>query len=191
MNQILEQSEKVKNKAGERKARNLVIAVSLAIPVVVTFLYFMKKLVITDGPLKDFLDQLPLVNASVNGLTAVLLVAGFIAIKNKNIVLHRRIMTLCLLLSVVFLLSYVTYHSTHETTTYGGEGFMRSFYYFILLSHIVLSAVIVPMVLFSYTRAISERFDKHRKLARITLPIWFYVAVTGVLVYLMISPFYV
>jgi putative membrane protein len=186
----MNQSKSIKSEAGERKARNLVIAVSLAIPVVVTFLYFMKKLVITEGPLKDFLDQLPLVNASVNGLTAVLLIAAFVAIKNKNVALHKKLMTICLLLSVVFLLSYVTYHSTHETTVYGGEGGIRTFYYFILLSHIVLSAVIVPMVLFSYTRAISERFDKHRKLARITLPIWFYVAVTGVLVYLMISPYY-
>lgn len=150
----------------------------------------MKKMEIGEGPLRDILNQLPLLNATVNGLTAILLVFGFIAIRKKNIILHKRIMVSCLLLSVVFLLSYVTYHSTHESTTYGGEGFIRKFYYFILISHIILSAVIVPMVLFSYTRALSQRFDKHRRLARITLPLWFYVAITGVLVYFMISPYY-
>lgn len=175
---------------GERQARNLVIAVSLAIPAVVTFLYYMKKLEIGDGPMKELIERLPLANATINGTTAVLLVAGFLAIKSKRIVLHRRIMTASLVLSVMFLLCYVTYHSTHESTPFGGVGTIRSVYYFILTSHIVLSAVIVPMVLFSYTRALSQRFDKHRRLARITLPIWLYVAITGVVVYVMISPYY-
>jgi putative membrane protein len=93
-------------------------------------------------------------------------------------------------LSVAFLVMYVAYHMTAESTKYGGEGIMRLVYFFILITHISLSVIIIPFVLFTYVRALSERFDKHRKLARITYPMWLYVAVTGVIVYLMISPYY-
>jgi putative membrane protein len=115
---------------------------------------------------------------------------ALVAIKNKNVPLHRKLMSTALVLSVLFLLSYVAYHLTTESTKYGGEGFLRSLYYFILISHIVLSAAIVPLVLISYVRALASRFDKHKKIARITMPLWIYVAVTGVLVYVMISPYY-
>jgi putative membrane protein len=112
------------------------------------------------------------------------------AIKNKKIALHRRLMTIAIALSVVFLISYILFHAATEPTKFGGEGAVRSIYYFALLTHIVLSAAVVPLVLISYVRALSERFDKHRKIARITLPIWLYVAFTGVLVYLLIAPYY-
>jgi putative membrane protein len=99
-------------------------------------------------------------------------------------------MTTAIVLSVLFLLSYVTYHAASESTKFGGEGAIKSIYYFILLSHILLAIVIVPLVLISYVRALSEKFDKHRKIARYTLPLWLYVTITGVIVYLMISPYY-
>jgi putative membrane protein len=174
----------------ERKARNFIIVASLAIPLAVAVLYFMPKIEAGDSALRNFLNHLPLLNAVVNGTTAVLLVAALMAIKQKKVVLHRRLMTVCLALSLVFLLSYVTYHATSPSTHYPAEAAGRSLYVFILLTHILISAIIVPLVLVSYSRALAERFDRHRKLARITWPLWFYVAVTGVIVYLMIRPYY-
>ena len=109
---------------------------------------------------------------------------------SSDLRLHKLLMTTAIVLSVVFLVSYILFHAATEPTKFGGEGAIRGFYYFVLISHIVLSAAVVPLVLISYVRALSEHFDKHRKLARITLPIWLYVAFTGVLVYLMIAPYY-
>ncbi|MFN4122115.1 MAG: DUF420 domain-containing protein [Flavobacteriales bacterium] len=162
-----------------------IILVSILIPGAVAFLYFAPKL-----DLGFNISFLPKLNAIINGTTSVVLLLGFIAIRNKNIILHRRLMTTALLLSVIFLLSYVTYHSASDSTKYGGEGILKSIYYFILLSHILLAIVIVPLVLISFVRALSQKYDKHRKIARYTLPLWLYVTVTGVLVYLMISPYY-
>lgn len=163
-----------------------IILVSILIPGAVAFLYFAPKF-----DLGFNIGFLPKLNAIINGTTSLVLVLGFIAIRNKNIILHRRLMTTALLLSVIFLLSYVTYHSASDSTKYGGEGILKSIYYFILLSHILLAIVIVPLVLISFVRALSQKYDKHRKIARYTLPLWLYVTVTGVIVYLMISPYYV
>ncbi len=172
----------------EKKARVFIWTASLAIPVVVTILYYMPK--VEAGPVRGLLNYLPLFNATCNGLTAVILALAFVAIRKKNIVLHRRLMTAALGLSLLFLLSYVAYHGTSESTVFPADNPMRPLYVVILLSHILLSAVVVPLVLISYTRALAMRYDRHRKIARITLPIWFYVAITGVIVYLMISPYY-
>lgn len=178
------------NSTQEQRFKPLIIGVSVVLPIVVALLYFMPEPEgISDG-LRNVLNTLPLFHAIVNGTTAVVLVLALIAIKNKNIPLHRKLMSTALILSVLFLLSYVAYHLTTESTKYGGEGFLRSLYYFILISHILLSAAIVPLVLISYVRALASRFDKHKKIARITMPLWIYVAVTGVLVYIMISPYY-
>jgi putative membrane protein len=174
----------------ERKAKVFVLSASLAIPVVVTILHFMPKIEAGSGGLRTFLNALPTFNAINNGLTALVLIAAFIAIRAKNIALHRKLMTTALVLSVLFLLSYVSYHSTSEHTVFPKDNPLRGTYLLILNSHIILSAVIVPLVLISYSRALSKKFDKHKKIARITLPIWLYVAITGVLVYLMISPYY-
>ena len=100
-------------------------------------------------------------------------------------------MTTAIGLSVVFLIMYVAYHMTADSTKFGGEGFVRYVYFFLLISHILLSIAVIPLVLITYVRALAERFDRHKKIARITFPIWLYVAVTGVIVYLMISPYYV
>ncbi|MFN7014026.1 MAG: DUF420 domain-containing protein [Bacteroidia bacterium] len=162
-----------------------IVAVSIIIPVAVAILFFAPKLDVGSK-----LTFLPALNAFLNGTTSVLLIAAFIAIKNKNIELHRKLMLSAVGLSVLFLLSYITYHATSEPTIYGGEGALKSIYYFVLISHIILAAVIVPLVLISFVRALSEKFDKHRKIARITLPLWLYVTITGVIVYLMIAPYY-
>lgn len=174
----------------EKKARLFIIIASLAIPIVVSILYFMPKLEAENTGMRHFLNQLPSLNATINGTTAAILVAAFFAIKNKNIRLHKNLMTLALVLSVIFLVFYVSYHSTTDSTRYPEDAPYRGIYLFVLLTHILLSAIVVPLVLISYTRALAERFDKHKKLARITLPIWLYVAVTGVIVYFMISPYY-
>ena len=178
------------NKAKERKYTPLIVGISLLLPLVVTVLYFLPEMDSVSPELRSWLNKLPLLNASINGTATLVLILGVIAIKNGKVQLHKRLMSLAILLSVVFLLSYVAYHLTTESTPYGGEGTLRTIYFFILISHIVLSAAIVPMVLITYVRALSERFDKHRKIARITLPIWLYVTITGVVVYLMISPYY-
>lgn len=165
------------------KHKILVWGVSAAIPAVIIILYYVQL----DGLNLWFL---PRVNACLNGTTFFVLIAAFLAIRKKNIVLHKRLMTMALVLSVAFLLCYVTYHASAEETRFGGQGAVKYIYYFILLTHILLSAAIVPMVLITYVRALSEQFDRHRKIARITLPLWLYVTLTGVIVYFMISPYY-
>ena len=175
------------NASPDKKYIPFIVAATIAIPAVVTLLAFAPQVSL----LGDFnYHLLPLFNAVINGTTFFVLIAGFMAIKNKKIALHRRLMTTAIALSVIFLVSYILFHAATEPTKFGGEGVVRSIYYFTLLTHIVLSAAVVPLVLISYVRALSERFDKHRKIARITLPIWLYVAFTGVLVYLLIAPYY-
>ncbi|MFC0779382.1 DUF420 domain-containing protein [Flavobacterium sp. HJSW_4] len=173
----------------EKKYNKFIIAVSIVIPVVVAILFGVK--------LKDFgfnvepLSFLPPIYATTNGITAVVLVWAVIAIKNGKQKLHERLMTFAIALSVAFLVMYVAYHMTSDSTKFGGEGAMRYIYFFILVTHILLSIAIIPLVLITYVRALAKRFDRHRKIAKITFPLWLYVAVTGVVVYLMISPYYV
>lgn len=175
--------------AVELKYRKWIIVLSVAIPLVVAILFGVK--------LKDFgydvkpLSFLPPIYATINGITAVLLVSAVWAIKNGKRQLHENLMKTAIGCSVAFLAMYVAYHMTADSTSYGGEGLLKYVYFFILLTHILLSIIIIPFVLITYVRALAERFDKHRKLARITYPMWLYVAVTGVIVYLMISPYYV
>jgi putative membrane protein len=171
----------------EKQLKPYIIAAAIAIPVVVTILAFMPRMDILGG-MDPYL--LPLFNAIINGTTFLLLLAALMAIKNRNIVLHKRLMTTAIALSLVFLVCYVLFHASTEPTKFGGEGRIRSVYFFLLLTHILLAIVIVPLVLITYVRAIAEKFDKHRKIARITLPIWLYVTLTGVIVYLMIAPYY-
>ena len=164
-----------------RKARIAIYVASFAIPVVVAVLFGVK----IDGVDLSFL---PTVYASINGVTAVILVAALIAIKKKNMSLHRGLMRFSLLLSLLFLACYVAYHMTSDSTTYGGD--YNTIYLIILISHIILSVVVIPLVLFTYLFAWEGNFVKHKKWTRFTWPIWFYVAVSGVVVYAMISPFY-
>ena len=158
---------------------------SIAIPVVVAILFLIKI------PNVKPLTFLPPVYAFINAITAVFLTIAYVAIKRKKIILHERLMKISIALSVIFLVMYVAYHMTSDPTPYGGEGIIRSVYYFILISHVLLSIGIIPLVLVTYVRAISKLFADHKKIARYTFPIWMYIAITGVIVYLMISPYYV
>lgn len=169
----------------EKKYKIWIIILSIAIPLVVAILFGVK---IPDATPLTFL---PPIYATINGLTAILLIAAVMAIKNKKVKLHENLMKTCIALSVAFLGMYVAYHMTSESTSFGGEGTIRYVYFFILITHIVLSIAIIPLVLITYVKALAKRFDKHKKIAKITFPIWLYVAVTGVIVYIMISPYYV
>lgn len=173
----------------DQKLSKFIVVVSILIPVVVAILFNVK--------LKDLgvdvepLSFLPPIYATTNGITAIVLIAAVIAIKKGNRKLHERLMTTAIALSVAFLVMYVAYHMTSDSTKFGGEGAIRTVYFLILITHIFLSIVIIPLVLITYVRALANKFDKHKKIAKITFPIWLYVAVTGVIVYLMISPYYV
>jgi len=137
------------------------------------------------------LTFLPPIYATVNGLTAIVLLAAVVAIKKGNKKLHQQLNTFAIACSLVFLLLYIAYHMTSDSTKFGGEGFIKYIYYFILFTHIILSIVVIPFVLTTYMRASLGNFTEHKKIAKITFPLWLYVAVTGVVVYLMISPYYV
>lgn len=163
--------------------RKIIIALSILIPIAVAALFRIKI------PGYD-LSFLPPIYASINGLTALLLVAAVVAIKNKNRERHELLMKACIGLSSLFLVMYVAYHITSESTAFGGTGWVRYVYYFILVTHILLSVIVIPFVLFTFSRALSGNFERHKALAKFTFPIWLYVAVTGVIVYLMISPYY-
>ncbi|MEZ4932447.1 MAG: DUF420 domain-containing protein [Saprospiraceae bacterium] len=133
---------------------------------------------------------LPAVYSALNALTAVILIAGLYFIKNKQIEKHQTAMTAAVFSSLLFLLGYVVYHLTNEDTKYGGEGFIRYVYFFLLITHIILAAVIFPFILFTYIRAFTKQFDRHKKMARWVYWVWLYVAITGPILYLMIRPYY-
>ena len=177
--------EEYRNIYSEREPyKKTIIALSVLIPVAVAVLFGMPKI---KG--YDF-SFLPPIYAAINALTAILLIAAVVLIKNGNRLWHERLMKVCMGLSAIFLTCYVTYHITSESTSYGGVGMIRYLYFFILITHILLSVVVIPLVLFTFVRALSANFAGHKRLAKITFPIWLYVAVTGVIVYLMISPYY-
>jgi putative membrane protein len=164
--------------------RKLIIALSVILPLAVAVLFRVKI------PGYDF-SFLPPIYATINGLTAILLISAVVAIKNNKRILHENLMKTCIGLSAVFLVMYVIYHMTSDSTPYGGEGALRIVYLVILISHIILSVIVVPFVLFTFSRALSGNFERHKALAKFTFPIWLYVAITGVIVYIMISPYYV
>lgn len=178
------------NKEQELKKYNKwIVFLSIVIPLIVAALFGinLRDLGFNVQPL----TMLPPIYATINGVTAVILIIAFFAIKNKNIVLHENLMTTAIGCSAVFLVLYVAYHMTSDSTKFGGEGTIKYIYYFILITHILLSIVIIPFVLITFARAITGNFLLHKKIARITFPLWLYVAVSGVIVYLMISPYYV
>ena len=137
------------------------------------------------------LSFLPPIYAAINLYTFFVLLVALWAIKNKKINLHKQLMKIAIALSLVFLLMYVAYHLTTDPTSFGGQGAIKFLYYFILITHICLSVIIIPMVLISFVRAISNQFANHKKIAKVTLPIWLYITLTGVIIYLMISPYYI
>lgn len=168
----------------EKTYNKWVIFLSIVIPLVVAALFGIKI------PNVEPLTFLPPIYASINAFTAMVLVIAFWAIRNNKRILHERLMKFAIVLSVLFLIGYMAYHMTSDSTKFGGDGIIKYLYYFILLTHIILSIVVIPFVLITYVRAITNNFEKHKKIARITFPLWLYVAISGVLVYIMISPYY-
>ena len=167
----------------------LIISLSIIIPIVVALLMLFPDVFHIESESIDF-SSLPFFHAILNGSTAVLLFTGFILIKSKKTSLHKISMLSAFVLSSVFLLSYVTSKLTNAPVPFGGEGLIRYIYFFILISHIILSIAVLPLALFSIYRGITGEFEKHKSIAKYTFPIWMYVAITGVLVYILMSPYY-
>lgn len=164
-----------------------VVGLSIAINLIVVALLFLPEI----GSETSFdITLLPLLNAVFNSFTFVFLLAALFMIIRKNITWHKRFIFAAFTTTALFLVSYLTYHSMSESTSFGGEGLVAGIYYFILITHIVLAALIVPLALLTLFRGLAMKVDKHRKIARWTMPIWLYVSLTGVVVYLMISPYY-
>ncbi|WP_324720007.1 DUF420 domain-containing protein [Salinimicrobium sp. HB62] len=164
-----------------------IVVVSILVPVAVLILmYLPERYEIMGGRFTNF----PLFHAVLNFFTALFLITGFYAMKSKELIWHRNLMISAFFLSAVFLVSYVISKISNEPVPYGGEGALRYIYFFVLITHILLSAIIVPLVLFTMYRGLTGEVLKHRKIARYTYPIWLYVAVTGVLVYLFMMPYY-
>jgi len=194
-------SQAILNSEKEAFYKKIVIIVSIAIPLAVAFLILVPQ----TGNLGSFdVSAFPGINATLNSLTAVCLVSALVAIKNKNITVHKAFMTTAFVLSACFLVLYVLYHFQGAATKYGdanhdglvsdlekaAAGSMRLVYFLILISHIILAAICLPFILFSFYYSLSGQIDKHKKLVRYSYPIWLFVAVSGVVVYFLISPFY-
>ncbi|HEY9176131.1 MAG TPA: DUF420 domain-containing protein [Flavipsychrobacter sp.] len=173
-------------KKNDKQARLLIFVASFVVFAAVAVLSRVKLEVDLGFDIHIF----ALINAVINSAVSVLLVWALIAVRNKNYLLHKRLMLTAILLSVLFLVSYIAHHLLAGDTVYGGEGSIRYFYYFILITHIILAAIILPFILFTAYRSLTGEYARHKKLARYTWPLWFYVSTTGVAVYLMISPYY-
>ena len=171
----------------KRNYNPLIIILTVAIISLVTIAYFSPRLEIFKG---YDLTALPLINAILNSITFLSLTFALLAIKRKNIKLHRNLIFTALTSTALFLVTYLAYHFNAPTTKYGGTGILKGVYYFILLTHILLAIVIVPLALISVARGLNMQVEKHRKIARWTMPLWLYVSLTGVLVYILISPYY-
>jgi putative membrane protein len=170
----------------EKQANVLVNILSVAVPLIVAILLAIP----TKLDLGSWTKVIPHVIGGINTLTSLCLVAGFLAQRAKNIGLHRKLMTTAFVLGALFLVCYVTYHLTNPSTKFGGQGAMRGLYYFVLLSHILLSIAVLPLVLRAFLFAVTGQYSRHKRIAKWAFPIWLYVSVTGVIAYLMISPYY-
>jgi len=172
----------------DRIAIPVIILLSILVPVAVALLILFPETFKADMGIDR--GTLPAFHAILNGSTAVLLLLGLFFIMRKNIAAHRFVMMAAFGLSAVFLVSYVISKLNADPIPYGGEGFLRSLYFFILISHILLSVPVLPLAMLAIYRGFTQEYSKHRKLVRYTFPVWLYVAVTGVLVYLFMQPYY-
>lgn len=186
-NQPSAQGTNMMQSMSERTLSLVIYSISIIVVILVAFLLYVPQAITIEGL---NVMVLPKLNAYINSACTILLTLGFYFIRNKRIAAHRMMMMSAFGLSILFLLSYVAYHSQAPSTTFGGEGIIRIVYFTILITHIVLAAIIVPLALFTLLRAWRSEFPLHKKIARWTLPIWLYVTITGVIVYLMISPYY-
>lgn len=175
------------NLGKQRNYTPWIVALTIIINLVIVLLFFIPKY---KGA--DHLDLtfLPMMNAIFNSFTTIFLLVALYFIKKKNIKMHRRFIFAAFGTTTLFFITYLTYHSLAESTSYGGEGPLRYVYYFVLVSHIILAIPTVFLALLTAARGLNNEVNSHKKIARFTLPIWLYVSITGVLVYLMISPYY-
>ena len=171
----------------QKKSMFWIRVLSIAIPVAVAVLLGLP----TKLNLGDWVYNLPHVIGGLNTVTSICLVIAFVAIKRKNVKLHQQMNSAAFVLGAIFLVCYVLYHASAPSTPFGGEGLVRYVYYSLLISHILLSIGVVPLVLLAFFYALNGMIEKHKKIVKYTFPIWLYVSVTGVTVYLMISPYYV
>lgn len=179
----------------------LITVVSVIIPIAVAILLFMPVRVFDES---GWVKMLPHINAIINSMTAVLLISAVVMVKQGNIEMHKKLMSSAFVLGSLFLISYIIYHATIDSTVFGdinGDGvvsddelaevgMLRRVYLFVLLSHILLSIVVVPFVLFAFYYSLTDKIEKHKKVVKFTFPIWLYVSITGVIAYLFISPYY-
>lgn len=174
-------------KKNDKQARLLIITVSVIVFAVVALLSKFKLQVNLGFNVHIFAA----ISAMLNTTVSILLIVAFIAVRNKNYQLHKRLMLVAIVLSVLFLVSYISHHLLAGETKYGGTGALRYIYYIILATHIPLAAIILPFILFTAYRSLTGEYAAHKKIARYTWPLWLYVSITGVLVYLLISPYYI
>lgn len=174
--------------AHNRLYRRLFTIISILIPAIVVVLMVLPK--DDSNEIKPWLYSLPFYNAIINTLTSILMISGVYFIKKSKVQYHKMAMVAAFLLGCIFLIFYVIYHSNAPSTKFGGEGIIRYVYFFFLLSHILLAFVVVPLILSAIYFAVSSKIEKHKKIVKYTFPVWLYVSVTGVIVYLMISPYY-
>jgi len=171
----------------EKVAVPVIITLSILVPAIVLVLMYLPERYNIFGAQSG---TFPLFHAIINGSTALLLLTGYYFMRKREYILHRNFMIAAFGLSVIFLISYVISKISNDPVPYGGEGILRYVYFFILITHIILSAIIVPLVLFTMYRGLTGQYDKHSRVARWTFPIWMYVAITGVLVYVFMFPYY-
>lgn len=169
----------------------LIAGVSIFVFAVVVILQSKMITIFPDkSVIPEWVFTLPKLNAIINGTCTILLLISLYYIKRKNIPAHKKLNVITFILSSLFLVSYIIFHSTGIKTTYGGEGAIRIVYYIILITHIILAAVVLPLILLSFHKGFQMQIEKHKRLVRWSYPIWLYVTVTGVIVYIMISPYY-
>ena len=168
--------------------KRIFVLISILIPMVVAVLLFLPKG--DTSAVSPWIFTLPFYNAIINTLTAILLMSGFYFVKNGKVNSHKVCMISAFILGSLFLIFYVIYHSNAPSTKFGGEGIIRYVYFFFLLSHILLAFIVVPLVLSAIYFAVSQKIEKHKKIVKFTFPVWLYVSITGVIVFLMISPYY-
>jgi len=175
------------NSLRQRNYTPIIISLTVIINLIIALLFFMPK---QDRDIPFDVTILPRMNAVFNAFTFIFLLAALFFILRKNVTMHRRFIFAAFTTTALFLVTYLTYHYIAPSTSFGGEGFLKIVYYFVLISHITLAPVVVALALFSLTYGLTGKIEKHRKISRFTMPIWLYVSLTGVLVFILISPYY-
>ncbi len=191
MKKVNNRVESNKRRGGKKPAEKvplLIVVLSVSVPLAVTVLLLFPDFFEVDLGINQ--KTLPLFHAVLNGWTVLLLVIGFLLIRSKKIIAHKRVMITAFAFSSIFLVSYIISKLNAAPVSYRGEGWMRNFYFFLLISHIMLSIAVLPLAMLSIYRGLTTEYQKHKKIVRWTFPIWLYVAVTGVLIYLFMAPYY-